>query len=460
VGTPPVDTEGDGTRDYVDPDSDDDGLPDRWEAERGMDPGNPDSDLGGIPDLLEVGYGTDPLDATGDLPWPRDLLFVVPYNDPAVPDPVVGPDPAVGHLVFSTDIRVADVVFALDFSTSMAEEYENLRDSLVATIVPGVRGVIRDVWFSVVQFQDCGHCRSSMERVQEMTDDVGSVEAALMDWVPDFSCPGQEPYTHVLQLIATGDMTPFVHWAGVSPEYWTCGGGGFGWPCFRPDSMPIVILFGDEHFGDATEFCNPLVTHDDAVDALNSVGAKFIGVNSGPGSGSAHDDMIVIAEGTGSVDVAGAPLVFDIATDGSGLGSQVVEAIRILSRHVPVDTSLRLRDEEGDLVDALEHFVDRFEANVEGGIADPRDPSMVCEGGLEVADLAPVDGIPDTFTDLLPGTAVCFDVLARANWIAPETHEPQVFAVDVALLADGAAVGAGRQLRFLVPPLVEIYCGE
>ncbi|HSA60378.1 MAG TPA: hypothetical protein VLJ37_11930 [bacterium] len=57
----PTDTDGDGTPDYRDPDSDNDGLPDGDEGPIGTDPLDPDSDDDGVSDGEEVAAGDDPL---------------------------------------------------------------------------------------------------------------------------------------------------------------------------------------------------------------------------------------------------------------------------------------------------------------------------------------------------------------------------------------------------------------
>lgn len=57
----PTDTDGDGLPDYRDPDSDNDGIDDGDEIDIGTDPHNPDSDNDGTSDGEEVGAGHDPL---------------------------------------------------------------------------------------------------------------------------------------------------------------------------------------------------------------------------------------------------------------------------------------------------------------------------------------------------------------------------------------------------------------
>ena len=62
------DEEGDLGTDPLDPDTDDDGLTDGDEVNvQGTDPLKPDTDDGGIPDGEEVDQGTNPLDAADDL---------------------------------------------------------------------------------------------------------------------------------------------------------------------------------------------------------------------------------------------------------------------------------------------------------------------------------------------------------------------------------------------------------
>lgn len=69
----PMDSDGDGTPDYLDTDSDDDGIPDISEGTADVDTdGIPnylddDSDGDGYPDAVEAGSGTNPYDAQ-DIP--------------------------------------------------------------------------------------------------------------------------------------------------------------------------------------------------------------------------------------------------------------------------------------------------------------------------------------------------------------------------------------------------------
>ena len=152
---------------------------------------------------------------------------------------------------------------------------------------------------------------------------------------------------------------------------------------------------------------------------------------------------------TGSVDAAGMPLVFPVA-DATTASMQVVDAIRTLAEESPIDVSARARDLDLDGVDATQ-FIERIDANTTGGIADVRDPTRVCVGGLPTADTNG-DGFPDTFPDLDPGTSVCFDIIARRNTTVMPTDRPQVFRAAIDVMGDGITVLDTREVYFLVPP--------
>ncbi|MBW2264250.1 MAG: hypothetical protein JRG91_19975, partial [Deltaproteobacteria bacterium] len=396
------------------------------------------SDGDGVPDLIEIAAGTDPLDAPSNPHTEGYFFFIMPYMD--------DPEPLVDHIVFATDIQTADVFFALSSSGSMGGEINNLRDSLATTVVPGILSEMPGVWFGVGRFEDCRSCAHNMSMLQAMTDDIPSVEAALTGWS---ICGGNNPYTQYLYALATGDVAPFLGWGNITPTSWTCDViGGIGWPCFRPDSIPIVVQFADTAFNEAWTSCSPGFTLDQAVTALNSISAKYIGVN----SGGARADMAVIAAGTGSVDVMGSPLVFDISSSGTGLGAQVVDAVEILAHQMPMEVTTRLRDDPSDMVDTVAEFVDNVEPSVVGGFTDPVDPWVVCVGGLEVDDAyPPFDGRPDSFPSLFPGTPVCFDITPKQNWTVPAAPEPQVFQLEINVVADGIMLDS-REVYFLVPP--------
>jgi len=355
------------------------------------------------------------------------------------------------HLVFTAAPNMMDVLFALDSSNSMSGALNNLLSSIRSTVIPGIMAEVPDVWFGVGRFEDCTTCAHNMAMLQSMTDVITSVETALTGWT---ACGGgREPYTQMLYSLATGDVAPFVPWGGVTPTTWTCTPpGALGWPCFRPGAIPVVVQIGDDPFSGGIANCSPGITTVEAIAALNSISARYIGVNSGAGTGSSHMDMATIATGTGSVDPSGAPLVYDISSTGIGFGSQVVDAIEILAGSPIVEFTTRLDDDPSDPVDVIAELVDCVEPSVMGGWPDPTDPTTICASGLDAADrYPPFDGRNDSFTAVPPGTAMCFDIFVKQNWTVPATDAPRILQGEIEVVGDGETDLDTRTLIFVVP---------
>ena len=454
ISTWPRDTDGDGTPDFRDLDSDNDGLGDRWEFENGLDPYDEDSDGDGAPDLIEVGAGTDPLNADENPTSEGNFYFLVPFDE--------DPDPSMDTLVFSTDIQIADVFFVMDTTGSMGGEIANLRSSLSSTIIPSVAALIPDVWFGVGRFDDypvspygsAGSGDVVFQLNQRMTSVPADAQAAVNALGTHYGADGSESDVPALWATATG-LGLGTYLAPTS----VCTSGEVGYPCFRSGAVPIIVLITDATFHNGPGGYDPYSgispippTYSEAVTALNAMHAKVIGIWS-PGYGDVTGHCTSIARDTGAVDVTGTPLVFGISSSGTGLGTEVVDAIETLAHQVPMDISAVGRDDDTDGVDATV-FISRIEPNTAGGVADPTDPSMVCVGGLAVSD-TDGDTYPDVFVDVLPGTTVCFDIYPERNMTVPATEEPQVFIAYIDVLGDSITVLDTREVYFMVPPVIE-----
>ncbi len=457
VETAPVDSDGDGVANFRDVDSDNDGLGDDWEHMNGLNPYAEDSDGDGVPDLIEVGAGTDPLDPGSDPTSEGNFYFLVPYNE--------APDPTMDTLVFSTDIQIADVFVLIDTTGSMGGEINNLRSSLSGTIIPGVAGIIPDVWFGVGRFDDYpvspygGSGDHVFQLFQRMTPSITDAQNAVNALTNGYGADGSESDVPALWATATG-----LGLGGWLSSTVVCGPGEIGYPCFRPGAVPIVVLITDATFhngppgtfdgySSATLGGHIAPTYTDAVAALNSIHAKVIGIWASGGYGDVEGHCRQIAIDTGAVDIGGTPLLYNIGSDGSGLGTSLVNGIATLASQVPLDISSVGRDDTADLVDATA-FIERIEPNVVGGVADPLDPTRVCVGGLTVSDLTG-DGYPDVCVDVLPGTTVCFDIYPRMNTTVPPTEEPQVYKAFIDVVGDSVTVLDTREVFFLVPPELE-----
>ncbi len=448
LATPPANCDDDTLPNYRDTDSDNDGISDPTERTTGTDFCDPDSDGDGVSDLVEIAYGSDPLDG-GESPHTYgDFVFEVPYNEAPTPDH--------DTLVFSTDIQKADVFFAMDSSGSMEGEISNLLSSLVSTVVPGIRAAIPDVWLGFGRFEECdpSYCSNDMRMLQGMTVNETLVSNAIA--TVTITSAGSEPYTNMVHALCTGTVSVYSSWGGVGPTSWTCTPpGSIGWPCFRADSVPIIVQFGDETFGESQSYCTPIKTHAQVVSAMNAVHAKYIGVN----SGSSATDMRTIANGTGSVDGSGSPLVFTIPATGTGLGAQVVNAVTILSNSIRIRVDAVAADDTSDSVNAVSAFIDRIHTNTSGmSIWDPLIPAgtgswRVCTSGLTTGSPS-TPPTQDYFSSVPSGTPVCFDIFPRMNTTVAPTATPQIFRAYVNVIGDTFTPLDSRDVYFLVPPVI------
>ena len=140
------DTDGDGIPDLVDLDSDNDGLSDAYEMLIGTDPYNADTDGDGYSDLVEVGAGTDPLDPNDNPGTRGNFVFIVPYQEETTPKKET--------LSFATSIQTLDLYFSMDTTTSMREE----KDAL-SSPTTGVKAIIDGL-----MCRDLGrHCIENIE---------------------------------------------------------------------------------------------------------------------------------------------------------------------------------------------------------------------------------------------------------------------------------------------------------
>ncbi|WP_437589994.1 VWA domain-containing protein [Sorangium sp. So ce1000] len=496
----PIDSDGDGGADFLDLDSDNDGLLDKLEdvnCNGVLDPGesstaSEDTDEDGVSDLIEVAAGTNPND---DLDNPResgDFVFVVPYKN--------GPYPTKDTLDFSTNISHADVVFAMDTTGSMSGEIATMQQAL-QEMIDQLAEEIPSIGFGVTQYKDfpTSPYGATADQPFYLAHRVMSVltpagRASVQKAVDRLSAAGgnDEPESgwEALYQIATGvgthegraNVSPFSPLnapPGVIPageEVGTLGGVGF-----RVGSLPIVVMITDvpSHNGTVplhnySGFSSPSYTQ--ALRAVTGLGGRLIGmVTTTSDSDEAQADLTAGALATGSVvppaawgpegmrplecavgqcctgengsgvtvDNGKCPLVFQVSSTGAGLNLAVVQAIKVLTTYVTLDISAAAADDETDAVDAVSAFIDRIIAN--------KDAPEPCATGLRVIDRN-LDSVADTFTNVLPGPTVCFDVIPKTNVSVRPTTEPQVFTANIVVTGDSVTTLSTRKVFFLVPP--------
>jgi len=479
--------ESDSRPDFIDSDSDNDGLGDGEEVEFGTDICGVDSDGDGLSDLAEAAYETVncPDHTTGtDCGCATDQACLIPEQHYYVVLPYLG-DAVQRDLEFGTTIRVADVFFVTDTTGSMSSTLMRVKNTVTTPgsgLIDRIRDTIPDVWFGGGQHDDFPFALYGNPPDQPFILAIGmtapadatEVQSAFNGMSIHGGGDGPESSTEALYQIITGEGGS---WTGGASPYMMraynsdCMGIGYGAACFREAALPIIVHFTDicSHNGPPGEStqCDPYVGIDpaphtwaDTMAALNRRGAKYIGINVTSGtcigvvSGSLQSPCYFMhrtAQATGSVDIALNDLVYDLPAGGSSdvvFADTVVSGIETVATRVPLDVDTGLRDDASDPqgVDAR-MFIKRRQPGCTA--VPPVDPCWTAAMGVQHADaVARVD--QSTFFGAIPGTRVLFRITFQNDF-----HEggltAQVFIAYIDVRGGGSAILDTRQVFIIVP---------
>lgn len=471
--------------DFMDSDQDNDGASDEDETRFGTDLCGIDTDGDGFSDLVEIAReqvecpdgmtgeacGCATSDTCG-IP-PTDFFLVLPFNG----------DPVQRDLDFSTDIRVADVFFLTDTTGSMGTEL-GLVKSTVSTpgtgMIDRIGEVIPDAWFGGGQHDDFpfgGYGAGADEpliRAIIMTppEDSDRVQTAFNAMERHGGSDGPESSTEALFQLMVGLGETWTHTSGspyTMPRYvGDCLDGGWGAACFREGALPIVVHFTDfcSHNGPpgGSTSCTPYMgitpepaQWEDAIREMNRRGAKYIGINTDntncdgrgdPNSTPCHF-MFRTAEETGSVDLDGNALVYDLPDGGGGEAAfidSVVNAVQTVATRVPLDVDTALRDDPSDEVDAT-GFIKRRQPACRA--VPPTEPCWTPPEGVSFEDaVAAID--ESTFFGAIPGTEVKFRITFQNDFYEGD-RSSRVFVAFIQVRGSGAAVLSERTVFIVVP---------
>jgi hypothetical protein len=226
-----------------------------------------------------------------------------------------------------------------------------------------------------------------------------------------------------------------------------CPTGGLGYPCFRPDALPVVLLFTDAPFhnapGGTYRYSDPTAcpgvvptphTYDQALEALDAVGIRVIGLYSGPSGEDGFSHLSTLARDTNAVDSRGSPLVFDIGRNGESLTESVIEAVETLAVV------------EFEVIDTVLADPDRSDS------VDPRDFVLA----VEAVRAEPMSGVRDVdveggaFLGVRTGTTVFFRLRLRGGVVAPGVG-PQRFLLEVVFRGDRRTRIGSALVEIVVP---------
>jgi hypothetical protein len=344
-------------------------------------------------------------------------------------------------LDLAAELGRADVLFLVDTTASMGEEIEAIRDGLRDRIAPGIAAAIPDSALGVAHFDDFpeGMCGSPTDvpfrLIVPITQDLNRVQAAVDSLRLGNGLDRPESHVEGLYQVATGEGIG----AYVEPSY-GCPGGGLGYPCFRLDALPIVVLFTDAPFhagpgGSSPYACAPSPaphTYEEARDALESIGAKVIGMYSAE-DGVGRADLVTLAEDTGAMD-GDRPLVFDIGSRGQRLSEDVVRAVETLADVVRFDV-------DAYLVDPLP--------------SDDLDPrtfveSLVPTRAEPMDRVEAIDADAGVFRGVHAGTRIYYELRVRNDAVVPGRW-PRRVPIEVVFRGDRRARLGSRTLELVIP---------
>ena len=485
----------DGLADFADLDSDNDGAPDGAERRYGSDPCNPNTDGDAYDDVVEVAYsqvncpdgGRGPVcrcatDPSCGIPE-SDFFVVLPYRGAA----------EERTLTFATDIRVADVFFLTDTTGSMDGTISNVKATVGRPrtgLIDRIGNAIPDAWFSGGQHDDFplgdyGVPRdvafrraisSTPPNLPGLPPGTGRLQVAdAFDAIePHGGADRPEAQTEALNQIVTGVGGAFVRSGRIYriPNYVRdCQDTRWGAACFRSAALPIVVHFTDScsHQGPPgdTSTCGPYAgitpipaTWEATMANLNQRGVKYIGINASsavqcrtlvePDGETACYFLRRTAEETGSVDLEGQPLVYDLPNESESevFVDTIVDAVETLTTRVPFDVTTALRDDPNDPwgIDAT-RFVARRAPACSGGEMDDacwrESAGVIHEEAVGAVDRS-------TFFSVLPGTEVDFDITFENNF-HEGGPEVRVFVAFIDISAGGSSVLSTRQVFVVVP---------
>ncbi len=406
--------------------------------------GGVDSDRDGIPDAaddcpraagVEEFFGCPP--EAGAAPG---LYHALPFGGPVEIDPCE----------LNVQIRSVDVYMLMDTTGSMGGEIANLQAGLTSgTLIPGCDGgvigaigcEIPDAWFGVGRFDDFpvptygGTSDVVYRNFMNMADNPAAANTAVRSLDRHWGYDWPESHTPALWAIATG--RGIGSYLANAPA---CPGGRNGYPCFRPDAIPVIVMFTDAPFHNGTiggynyagDVGTIAPTWTQMISAVQGRGIKVLSIESSGRHPYTMQDLTALANATDSLNAAGAPFIFSIPWDGTGLSSAVVNAVRELADYSRSDVSAIAVDNPATAFDERQ-FVESIVARSWG-------PRGSCTG------LA-----GNEFFGCLPGTDTNFEIGFR-NDVVMGSATTQVFNFEIQVLINGSSIIARKPVRIVVPP--------
>jgi len=334
LGTPPIDTDLDGLPDHQDIDSDDDGMIDTVEVEGRCDPPSdydgdyvfdhidPDVDGDGVSDHIEGLIGTDPRDRDTDADGHTDGLEEFAGTDPLDPESI--PEGTVieveararteGTADYEFETDKVDIFLLVDTAYSYSCWHPNIPsfvDQLVTELFSRYDNMA--LGFGIYDDYNMSGWNASggvpFRIAHQISTDSDSIRSAASGLSMIYGGDAQGSGYEALYQAATGlgydqycdgsydsstDIQPFVtdssdaFGGAVSGSYSDTveGTGDKPGVGFREGALPVFFFAADNRVRDATygdampsSTCDVAASFDHAVEAINDMGGKVLGIN-------------------------------------------------------------------------------------------------------------------------------------------------------------------------------------
>jgi hypothetical protein len=351
-----------------------------------------------------------------------------------------------------------DVHFSVDTTGSFGAEIDAMQRDLEQRLIPEIRARVADSAFGVSRFEDFpvqpfGESSDApFELLSPITTDVSRVRAGVdaLDGPLGSGADVPESGFEALFQIASGAGL------GAGDERWIAPyvGAGLGGVGFRPGALHAIVHITDAPAHAATDYAGSVPGAHSEADVRRALADLPAFLLAAVGSAQARDSLhdLVVDSGATIPPVNGqcrtglggaaqapeagrCPLLFDIASDGTGLSDVILDAIAGL-----VETlSYAVVSAEFD-TDRL-GFIESFEATSATTLAGVTPPTRV--------DTAPADGVLDAFEDVRGGTELLF-TLGLRNVLLRNLDYEQVYRVRVRIVGDGVVL-LEETLRVVVP---------
>lgn len=215
-----------------------------------------DTDMDGVPDVADQCPGQQGWRTPCDNNATNDGFYhTLPF----------GSAPVTDELEIDFQLQTADVYVLMDNTGSMADEITNLRNTLRTGTIDGscaegvnggvlgaIRCAIPDTAFGLGLFREYGTGGSGeagheynlyYHHALDITTDLALMQTNVGRLYTQGNVTTEESITQALYSTITG--RGLGRYLGNRTA---CANGGFGYACFRPSSIPIVILLTDAMF--------------------------------------------------------------------------------------------------------------------------------------------------------------------------------------------------------------------